>query len=191
MRAVIRVLAFLVIGTGLGYCSADYTMEEGITHVSIRNGVWTIWPAAGRAEADPYTRAHFAATGHLPLTIFEAATFRADTDEDGAPLDQECEYRVEGRSFPARWWSLAAYRSNRTLIANAAERHAFNSANLVFDRQGEFAVVLANRARPGNWLPLAASGRFYLSLSLFNPASGLRNNLQGVVLPRIVKVGCA
>jgi hypothetical protein len=191
MRGFMRMCAFLVLGVGLGYCSADYSMEQGLTHVSVRNGAWTIWPAAGSPDADPYTRAHFAATGHLPLTIFEAATFRADTDDSGAPLDQECEYRIEGTSLAARWWSLAAYRSNRSTIANAAERHAFNSTNLVFDSQGEFTIALASRARPGNWLPLAPSGRFYLSLSLFNPDTDLRNRIDKLVLPKIVKVGCA
>lgn len=191
MRGLFRIFAFLTIGIGLGYCTADYSMEQGLTHVSVRNGAWTIWPAAGSPDADPYTRAHFAATGHLPLTIFEAATFRAETDDEGEPLDQECEYRVEGTSFQTRWWSLTAYRSNRSPIENAAQRHSFNSRNLVYDGHGEFNIALAQRARSGNWLPLSTSGSFYLSLRLYNPEPELRNNLEQLILPKIVRVGCA
>ncbi len=191
MRSFVRLFLFLLVGIGLGYCSADYSMEQGLTHVSIRNGPWTIWPSAGSADADPYTRAHFSATGVLPLTIFEAATFRADTDDDGIPLDQSCEYRVEGNGFKTRWWNIAAYKANRTPMENAAERHSFNSENLIFDSQGEFHIELSRSARPGNWLPLTNSDSFYLSLTLFNPEADVRGNLAELILPRIVKVRCA
>ena len=166
-------------------------MQEGLATVSVRNGVWTTWPSAGSEDADPYTRAHFATNGHLPLTIFEAVTFRADTDERGEPLDQSCEYEVEGRSFDVRWWSLTAYHTDRTFIQNAAERYSFNSRNIVFKGQGEFNITLANNARPGNWLPLRQSGRFQLTLRLYNPDDDLRGNLDEVSLPTIKKVSCS
>lgn len=191
MRSLLNILTFLFCGLGLGYCSADYSMQEGLATVSVRNGSWITWPSAGSEDADPYTRAHFATNGHLPVTIFEAITFRADVDERGEPLDQSCEYVVEGRSFDVRWWSLTAYHTDRTLIQNAAERYSYNSHNIVFNSQGGFQVMLASNARPGNWLPLRKSGRFQLTLRLYNPDSDLRGSLQEMFLPKIKKVACS
>ncbi len=191
MRSLLRIIAFLVVGIGVGYWTADYSMEKGLTQVSVRNGAWVTWPAAGLPDADPYTRAHFAATGHLPLTIFEAASFRAETDDGGDQLDQDCEYLIEGRAFRSRWWNLVVYKSDRDLIDNAAGRHSFNSGNMVFHGQGSFQIRLARTARPGNWLPLGQSGKFYLALSLYNPDTEFRANLDQAVLPKITKVTCA
>lgn len=190
MRALINIFAFLVCGLGLGYCSADYSMQQGLATVSVRNGSWITWPSAGSTDADPYTRAHFAAYGHLPLTVFEAVTFRANSDEDGQPLDQACEYVVEGRAFKARWWSLTAYRTDRTLIPNPAQRYSFNSNNIDFTGPGRFRIALARNPRPGNWLPLRTAGGFQLTLRLYNPDSETQGNLQNLDLPKIRKVDC-
>jgi hypothetical protein len=191
LRTLFNIAVFLVCGLGLGYCTADYSMQEGLATVSVRNGPWIVWPLAGSTDADPYTRAHFAANGHLPLTAFEALTFRANTDDHGQPLDQACEYVIEGRAFKSRWWSLTAYQSDRSFIQNEARRYSFNSRNIIYAGQGEFEVVLASDARPGNWLPLRKSGRFQLTLRLYNPQSELRDSLQELILPKVKKVGCA
>ena len=174
----------------MGYCTADYSMQEGLATVSVRNGPWIVWPLAGSEDADPYTRAHFAANGHLPLTAFEAITFRATTDDHGQPLDQACEYVVEGRAFKSRWWSLTAYESDRSFIENAANRYSFNSQNMVYSGQGEYEIVLATEVRPGNWLPLRRSGRFQLTLRLYNPDTEMRDSLRELILPKIRKVVC-
>ena len=190
MRTLLNLTLFLFCGLALGYCTADYSMQEGLASVSVRNGSWVTWPSAGSASADPYTRAHFAATGHLPLTAFEAVTYRADTDDEGEPLDQSCEYEVKGRAPNARWWSLTVYSRDLRTIKNPAERYSFNSRNLVFTSQGEFSVVLATQARPGNWLPLKRSGDFQLTFRLYNPDPEVRNNPSDVDLPKIKRVVC-
>ena len=82
MRFVLQLLVFLGAGLGLGYYTADYAMSRGLRSVSVSNGPWTTWPYVARDSADPYTRAHFAGTGKLALTSFEAITFRADNDSD-------------------------------------------------------------------------------------------------------------
>ena len=191
MRALINIFSFLVCGLGLGYCSADYSMQQGLATVSIHNGAWITWPSAGGTDADPYTRAHFAAHGHLPLTVFEAVSFRANSDDDGLLLDQSCEYVVEGRAFKARWWSLTAYNTDRTLMKNPADRHSFNSRSVIYSDPGEFKIVLARTPRPDNWLPLTSTGGFQLTLRLYNPDADTRNNLHAVDLPKIRKVACS
>lgn len=190
MRALINIFAFLVCGLGLGYCSADYSMQQGLATVSVRSGPWITWPSAGSATADPYTRAHFAAHGHLPLTAFEAVSFRANSDSEGQLLDQDCEYLIEGQAFNARWWSLTAYNTDRTLMDNPAGRHSFNSRNMVFTAQGTYQISLARDPRPGNWLPLSTGGGFQLTLRLYNPDAETKNNLQAVIMPVIKKGVC-
>ena len=191
MRTLINIVVFVFCGLGLGYCSADYSMQEGLATVSVRNGPWITWPSAGSTEADPYTRAHFAANGHLPLTVFEAITFRTTTDDNGQPLEQNCRYKVEGRAFKARWWSLTAYETDHRVIQNAAQRYSFNSHNIIYKGQGEFEIAISDEARPGNWLPLRSSGRFQLTLRLYNPSSDARSNLKQLILPKIRRTGCA
>lgn len=190
MRTLLNLTMFLFCGLALGYCTADYSMQEGLASVSVRNGSWVTWPSAGSTNADPYTRAHFAASGHLPLTAFEAVTYRADTDDTGEGLDQSCEYIVEGRAPNARWWSLTAYAKDLRTMKNPAGRYSFNSRNLVFTAQGEFRIVLAADARPGNWLPLQKSGGFQLTFRLYNPDPEIRNNPSDADLPKIKKVVC-
>ena len=55
----------LAVGGGLG--TAWYMVEAG-SRLSTRSfGPWTTWTAAGRPDADPYTRAHTARNALLPL----------------------------------------------------------------------------------------------------------------------------
>src|SRR5690606_12343446 len=109
VRWLLQLLLFVVLGAGLGYGTADYAMQRGVAAITLSNGPWVIWPAEGSPTADPYTRAHFAAGGYLPVAVSEAITYRAETDSDGEPLRQDCEYVVHGTLPPARWWAIAAY----------------------------------------------------------------------------------
>src|SRR5262245_17863161 len=59
------VFVGLALGGGLG---TAWYMIEGGSRLSTRTfGPWTTWVAAGRPDADPYTRAHTARNGLLPL----------------------------------------------------------------------------------------------------------------------------
>ena len=79
------VFAALAVGGGLG--SAWYMIEAG-SRLSTRTfGPWMTWTAAGRPDADPYTRAHTARNALLPLSSTLELTFRAKTDSSGRRLD--------------------------------------------------------------------------------------------------------
>ena len=53
----------------------------------------------GNPNADPYTKAHLARSGRLPLTSTTARYFLARTDSDGRELTSACEYSIEGSAL--------------------------------------------------------------------------------------------
>ena len=83
---------------------------------------------AGRPDADPYTRAHTARNGLLPVSSTLELTFRAKTDSRGGRLRSSCDYTIVLQDPEPAWWSLAVFDGQGRLIQNGAERHAFNIA---------------------------------------------------------------
>ena len=190
-RIVLQILVFLSGGIGLGYCSADYAMTRGLRSVAVSNGSWTTWPYVARDSADPYTRAHFAGTGKLAVTSYEAITFRAEIDSDGRSLDLDCTYDVAGSALASRWWSVTVYDEDGGLIANPADRYSFNSTEMTRMPDGSFTVRISPVAQPGNWIPVSGSNAFYLLLRLYNAAPSLSNDLGGAALPSVTRRACS
>ena len=54
------------------------------------------------------------------------------------------------------------------LIDNAAERYAYTSAEVVWSADRAVEIVLAPRARGGNWLPTGARPRLKVALRLYD-----------------------
>ena len=163
---VILFVGLAVVG-GLG--SSWYMIEKGASLTTIRSGPWVAWKAAGRADADPYTRAHFLRRGMLPVSSSLATTFQATADSDGKTLYSSCDYLIEGEEPAASFWSLAVFDEAGHLIPNASERYAFNSANVMRSANGHIDFRLARSARPGNWLPTGGAGRIALVFTLEEP----------------------
>lgn len=191
MRIVLQILVFVCGGIGLGYCSADYAMTRGLRSVAVTNGPWKTWPYVARDTADPYTRAHFAGTGKLAVTSYEAVTFRAENDDDGQPLNLGCAYEVAGPALASRWWSVTVYDDDGSLIANPADRFSFNSTEMTRRPDGSFTMRISPAAQPGNWIPISGSGSFFLLLRLYNAGPSLSNNLAGARLPSITRGTCS
>ncbi len=148
---------FALLALGGGVASAIYMVENG-SRISTRTfGAWTTWPAAGRPDADPYTRAHIARTALLPLSSSLEISFRALTDSAGARLSSSCDYAIVVEGLDGVWWSIAAYGGRGQLIANAAERYGFNASTVMREPDGRAVIMLARDARPGNWLPIGGS----------------------------------
>ncbi len=190
MRSLIQLVLFLFVGGGLGYCTADFAMTDGLKAVAVSNGPWRTWPAIASPTADPYTRAHFAEVGKLAVTSFEAVTYRAVNDSGGTPLDLDCTYEIESGALPSRWWSITAYDDSGHLIENPAERHSFNNTNLLRQPDGGFRITVSQTAQPGNWLPTRGGGAFRLLLRLYNPNQDLTDNLDKTALPTIHRGTC-
>ncbi len=163
---IANVIMFLLIAIGGGLGSSWYMIERGSPLTTLAAGPWTAWTTAGRADADPYTRAHFIRRGMLPVSSALALTFEALSDSEGQRLHSSCEYAIEGEEPRVRFWSISVFNEHGTLIPNAAERYAYNSATLLRSPGGRLGVSLARTARPGNWLPTTGAGRISLVMTL-------------------------
>ena len=160
----------VVLIAGIG--SAWYMVDSGSRLTTETYGPWVNWISAARADADPYTRAHFARLGSLPMSTEMAQTFVARYDSDGSRLHSSCEYAVKGHDIAGSWWSITVYDDQGRVISNPADRYAFTSDTIALQPNGSFVVTLARDARPGNWLPTGGAGRLTLVLSVLDLGLG-------------------
>ena len=144
--------AVLILGLGTSW----YMIDVGTRLTTEKHGPWVGWTSAGRADADPYTRAHFARLGTLQLTTEIALTFVALTDSDGNRLHSSCDYAVEGREPGNHWWSLTVFNDRGDLIANAAQRYTYTSE---FDRPASRRHLRRDTGARGQPRQLAADRR--------------------------------
>ncbi len=176
-----------------GFGSSWYMVSNGSPLTTTSIGPWTTWIAEGRADADPYTRAHFARAGTLNFSTEAITTYRAHTDSNGVRLHSSCEYHISGANIDSGWWSVTAFDSQGRLIPNAANRYTFTSETAAVSPNNNILIVLARDARPGNWLPTGGAGRLQVVLSTLTDKSSL-NALQGtksnIKLPEIKTVRC-
>jgi hypothetical protein len=191
-KALLNLAVFLAVSLGGGLGTAWYMIEAG-SRLSTRTfGPWVTWASAGRPDADPYTRAHTARNRLLPLSSTSELTFRAKTDSRGARLSSSCDYAVVLEEFEPAWWGLAIYDGQGRLIANAADRHAFNSRTAMREVDGRTVITLARDARPGNWLPSGRSNRIVLILTVQDAAwaAAVHDGGSPKSMPEIMRTGC-
>jgi hypothetical protein len=190
---IITAISAFVVALSLGLGSAWYMIAEGSPLTTERIGPWSTWYATGTPDPDPYTRAHQARTGHLPLTSTSARYYFARSDASGAPLRSRCDYSILGQPINALWWSLALYDDNGRLIPNKAERHAFSRTDILREPDGSFRITLASKVRPGNWLPSGEDRQLQLVLRVYaprNPSDPLQGSGPEHNLPEIRKEEC-
>jgi hypothetical protein len=170
MRSLAYFVGTFVAALMLGIGSAWYMIEHGSPLTTTKVGPWDGWVSEGNPSADPYTRAHVARSGRLPLTSTVARYFVAHTDSAGRTLTSDCEYLIQGFPLNARWWSLAVYDEYGGLIDNPAARYSFNSEEMLRHSDGTFRVDLSRNARPENWLPTGdADQSLALLLRIYSP----------------------
>ena len=193
MLPILKLIAVFLLSLAAGLGSAWYMIDAGAAFTTGRIGPWAVWYAAGNPAADPYTKAHFARTGRLPIISTSALYYFAKSDSAGDPLSADCEYLIEGKTLDAAWWSLALYESSGRLIPNKAARHAYSNRDIAFRTDGSYRVVLARAARPGNWLPTGDAGKLQLVLRVYLPRSSdslVQGRLIDAALPEILKLKC-
>lgn len=157
-------------------------------------GAWRHWRSEGRADADPYTRAHLSGSGMLRISSDSAGIFEASVDDGGARLHSSCNYVIEGNDMGRLWWSLAVYNTAGELIANDADRYTFTSDTVALNPDGTFLITLGRDARPGNWLPTGGAGRLILNFTILDPSTGLSENdrtERNNMLPAVRREGCS
>lgn len=185
-----NMIMFMMVAIVGGLGSSWYMIERGNALTTRSLGAWTAWPAAGRADADPYTRAHFIRRGMLPVSAALALTMEAVLDNDGQRLHSSCEYLIEGEEPYARFWSISVFDEQGRLIPNAADRYSYNSATLLRAPGGRFSIALSRSARPGNWLPTGGAGRISLVLTVEEQRDGAPQGTQSWLPPSIRRVSC-
>jgi hypothetical protein len=194
MRSLAYFIGTFVAALMLGIGSAWYMIERGSPLTTTKAGPWDGWVTEGNPKADPYTRAHVARIGRLPLTSTVARYFTARTDSAGRLLSSSCEYSIEGGPINARWWSLAVYDEYGGLIDNPSARYSFNSEELLRHADGSYRVNLSRTVRPENWLPAGAAGQnLILMLRIYSPRETDSSGV-GLVpaerLPKIERKSC-
>lgn len=188
------LLAFgFALSVGLG--SAHYMIETGSPLTVETVGPWTSWPTEGNPTSDPYTRAHLARSGRLPLTSTSARYFLAKTDSAGRPLRADCEYTLSGASLDAQWWTLTLYDTAGRLIENDVARYGYNSSEMLRRSDGGYTLHLARRTRPENWLPVGAADArpLMLMLRVYGVRASDETGIGQVPpesLPSIARVAC-
>jgi hypothetical protein len=168
----LRLLAdwalFILVVVTAGLSTAYFMMDRGTSLSTVTEGPWTMWTTAARPDADPYTRAHFARLGALPLPADFAETWTATTDSNGDTLHSSCDYEVVVRPPPSSWWSLAVFDSGGRLIQNAAQRNVFTSETGAISPDGRFVALLSRSAGGTNWLPTGGAGNLSLVYTLID-----------------------
>jgi hypothetical protein len=190
-KLIVNLVAIAVLGVGGGLGSTWYMVEAGSRLTTRSFGPWTTWIAAGRPDADPYTRAHTARNGLLPIASTLELSFYAKTDSDRAQLQSSCDYAITVEGLEGAWWNLAAFDRRGGLIPNGADRFTFSSDTAMREPDGRAVIVVARDARPGNWLPVGA-GKVTLALTIQDAVMAAAVHTGGNIkpLPTIRKIGC-
>lgn len=174
----------LVLGGGSAWYVINHLPEE---LYDISNGPWVTSEHFGNQEADPYTRAVVARKGLFALKKEETIYYTAEADDNGDPLSAEHDYRIEGISPAARWWSITVYGPDHYLIPNERRIFSYHMENVGADEQGRFTIHLSPDPKEHNWLPSGESGRLSVTMRLYNPAPEVYENLGTIPMPKIIK----
>jgi len=189
MHRALKIVAMLAIGIALGLAATWATAIRGTMSGGVSDGPWSTSLDTGSSDSGPYLRARIAVHGLLALSREETVYYSALRDSDGAELDGNCSYRLEGRDPPTRWWSVTAYGSDDFLIPNAANLYSVSKNSVARGSDGSFAVTLSKDKAEGNWIPVV-SGHFNLTVRLYNPGAEVIADPAHVPLPTISKVAC-
>jgi hypothetical protein len=141
-------------------------------------------------DLDPYSRAVVALRGAVALHHAETVHFVATEDDSGAALSPRCDYRLEGRELPARWWSIHLGDEKLNLTPGG---HGVDRGNVVRAGDGGYTIHIGPTRRDANWLAPRpdAGGAFSIHVHLYRPDAGALQATGGPALPKLVREGCA
>ena len=173
MRLLLGTLFVLVVAAAVGLGATYYALTRGATFGGLTIGAWTAHAKTGTIDADPYARASISRSGRLPLALGDGLTFLAKSDDSNRPLDGRCEVVLSGITPAARYWTLTLYNIEGGLVANSVQRYGFTSEEIVRRPDGQFDIVVAPRANPGNWLPTGGIERYILAMRFYDTSVGV------------------
>jgi hypothetical protein len=191
VRLVLGSLFAFVVAAVLGLGATWFALSRGVAFGGVTIGAWTAWPKTGTPDIDPYARAVVAQTGRLPIGSGDGVAFFAQNDDRGRVFDGRCEVTVNGTTPPARFWTLTLYDRAGRLVTNSVNRYGFTSQEIVRRADGSFEIVIAPRARPGNWLPTGGVERYVLVLRLYDTPVGVASRTgREAPMPSVVEGVC-
>lgn len=173
MRLLLGCLFALAVAAVVGLGTTWLALSHGTAFGAVTIGAWSAWPRTGTRDIDPYARATIARSGELPIGSGDGIAFVARTDDNGRPLDGRCDIVLSGFTPQARFWTVTLYDPLGRLVANSVARHGFTSQELVRRSDGSFEIVVAPRARSGNWLPTGGVDNYELVLRLYDSSVGV------------------
>jgi hypothetical protein len=190
VRSVLKYLLIFIVALVVGIGTAWWALTGIINLVTIKNGPWRVNLNIGTSQTGMYLKAGVARVGLFALNKSEAVYFVALEDSGGQPLSSNCDYRITGRDFDARWWSITVYGEDFHLIANEKNRYSYFGGAIARNEKNEWTVKLSSKPQEGNWLPAGDNKQLVLNLRLYRPGESVYRNPDTIELPRIVKEEC-
>lgn len=185
-KLALTIVAGLAVGAG----SAAWSMKRGGLS-GVGAGGWYGNSVTGSVDADPWTRARVALTGLLALNKSQAIYFTTNVDAAGAPLREDCRYRVAGAALPARWWSVTVYADDDYLPLNDDNALSFDATEVKPDATGQWtALVAPQRAGEGAWASSRKAGDYSLTLRLYQPAKSAQDDYASIPMPSVTRIDC-
>lgn len=187
LKTILKVLIVLALAFGGGLLGTDRALDRFDGFGELRVGAWSAYPAAGTADADPYSKARAARKAYLALGAAEGLPFYARRDSNGRELRRECAYAVSGFTPPARFWTVyPATPDLRPITPREGLPAALHSREALYGEDGGVSILAGPQAGPGNWLPVEGRGAYVLVMTLYDTPAASSSGLADLVMPRIV-----
>jgi hypothetical protein len=191
-KVLIAAAIALVAGGIIGYFTVNPVADLVTSSSNVTNGPWSTNFAYGSTGANPYIKAWVAENGLMAVSASLSIYLDAYTDDNGQPLDANCDYVIQGPALKSGYWNITVYNENGFLIANNQNRYSYSSTDIKFEPDGSFIIYLSKTPKQGNWLPTgnAKTLNVYLRLHEPGPVYTSANTLKAAELPQIIKEGC-
>lgn len=187
LSMLLGVAVALVLGIGSAVWATNRLPFVGVMEVD----GWSANTTLGGNSPDPYSQAHYARSGGLPLAAAEGLTFLRRADDDGDTLDANCTYVIAGNTPVARRWTLEVLHGGLPEAPGEdGLPRALHSHGIIRAADGSFTIRAAPVPQPGNWLFAGRSGSYTLALSLYDTSVASDTGLVELSMPSVRRREC-
>lgn len=187
MKRIVLSIGIPALGIVVGCAATLFLQDRFGQHGRIESGGWVGNLNSGSPAADPYTRALVAKAGLLALNRRETLYFDRTLDDQGAPLREDCDYRMQSTTLPARWWSVTLYAADDFLAVNGDEAHSVDATRAA---GRPLTTTITPRRVEGAWISSRNAGRFALTLRLYHPVPDVGTQPARHRLPTVTRLSC-
>ena len=181
--------ATISVGLIVGLLSGWWAITRGMGGDNY-NG-WHGSRVTGSADAGPWLRARVAISGLLALNKSQAIYFTRTTDDAGAPLREECSYRVSGGPLPGQWWSVTVYAADNYLPLNDDDALSFDATEVSPDANGQWSAAVSSVRPDGSpWASTRNAGSFDMTLRIYQPSAQAQEDFATIAMPKVTKLNC-